>query len=339
MVPESSGGSTRGEPLNSALRASLLGTYRSGVERRTRALLDEARARYGEGSVTAALRLCAEVISASVADPDPSVVADAATLVRRPVDHSTRVLAHQVAAQALGLLLAAGHGETSEAARVRAQLHATADPFGPPTVATEPPIDPEAEFASLQSQVAEQQDPLRAEERMALATRAVTLGQVTGHREYQAWGHVWKLDAYALTGRRDALFGELAALTLLARDLGPFWQAHVLLVRASQALIDGRLDAVAPLVEEATSCTGDDGDAAYLRLPYEFEVARLTGTAAPLLPAVQAAVEPLPFVARVWLCVALREAGRRTCSLMGKRRFSSSARMARVFTFSSSVSM
>ena len=281
------------------------------MEARSRALLDEARARYGDGSAAAALRLCAEVISASVADPDPGIVAEAATLVRRPVDPSTRDQAHQVAARALGLLFAAGLGDTTEASRVRAQLDATEDPFGAPTVATAAPDDPEAEFASLQAQVTELLDPLRAYDRIEVAARAVTLGQMAGRPEYRAWGHVWRLDAYASTGRRDALFGELAALTVLSRDLGPFWQAQVLLIRASQALIDGRLEAVAPLVDDAARCTGEDGDAAFLRLPFEFEVARLTGTAAPLLPRVQAAVETLPFVARIWLCVALREAGRR----------------------------
>ena len=275
------------------------------------ALLDDARARYAAGSVGAALRVCAEVVALSVADPDQQVVADAATLVRRPVDPTSRAHAHQVAAQALGLLLATGRGDSAEASRVRAQLEATEDPFGAPTVAAEAPADPEAEFTRLQARVAELHDPLRADDRIAVAARSIWLGQVTGSAEYRAWGHVWRLDAYAATGRRDAFFGELAALTILSRDLGPFWHAQVLLIRASQALIDGRLAAVTPLVEEAARVTGDDGEAAFLRLPFAFEVARLTGTAAPLLPAVQAAVEPLPFVARVWLCAALKEAGDR----------------------------
>jgi DNA-binding CsgD family transcriptional regulator len=53
-------------------------------------------------------------------------------------------------------------------------------------------------------------------------------------------------------------------------------------------------------------------DAAFLYLPFAFEAARSTGRAEAVLPAVRDAVEPLPFVARTWLCVALLAAGRRT---------------------------
>jgi DNA-binding CsgD family transcriptional regulator len=281
------------------------------MEEQSRALLDEARAMYGAGSVAAALRLCGDVITGSVAEPDPVTVADAATIVRRPLDPATRAQAHRLAAHALGLLLAAGLGDTTEARRVQAQLDATGDPFGAPDTVTEPPPEPGAEFAALEARVAELQNPLSAEDRIDLGSRAVALGQVAARPEYQAWGHIWKLDAYASMGRRDALFRELAALTILSRDLGPFWQAQLLLIRASQALIDGRLDVVVPLVEDAASLTGMEGDAAFLQLPFAFEVARLAGTAATLVPAVQAAVEQLPFVARVWLCVALKEAGQR----------------------------
>lgn len=276
-----------------------------------RALLDDARDRYAGGAVDAALRLCAATIESSMRDPDPRLVAEAATLVRRPMDPASRARAHQVAAQALGLLLAAGHCESVEAWRVRAQLEATDDPFGAPTVTAELPADPEAEFAWLQASIVELHDPLRAGDRLRVAADAVSLGQVTGSAEYRAWGHAWRLDAFAAMGRRDAFFGELAALTILSRDLGPYWQAQVLLIRASQALIDGRLQAVAPLIDQAERATGADGDASFLRLPFAFEVARLTGSVAPLVPAVRAAVEPLPFVARVWLCAALKESGQR----------------------------
>lgn len=275
------------------------------------ALLADARDRYASGSVGDALRLCAAAVDSSVTDPDPRVVAEAATLVRRPVDPTARARAHQVAAQALGLLLATGHGESAEAARVRAQLEATEDPFAVRSTPADVPADPEAEFTRIQARVVELQDPLRADDRLRVAAEAVALGQVTGTAEYRAWGHAWRLDAYAATGRRDAFFGELASLTILSRDLGPTWQSHVLLIRASQALIDGRLDAVEALVEDAALLTGEDGDASFLRLPYAFEVARLTGAVAPLVPAVEAAVEPLPFVARLWWCTALKECGQR----------------------------
>ena len=275
------------------------------------ALLADARDCYAAGSVGEALRRCGAALESSVADPDPRVVAEAATLVRRPVDPTLRAHAHQVAAQALGLLLATGHGDSPEASRVRAQLEATGDPFTARSTPADVPADPEAEFSRLQARVNELQDPLRADERLRVAADAVALGQVTGTAEYRAWGHAWRLDAYAATGRRDAFFGELAALTILSRELGRYWQSQVLLIRASQALVDGRLEAVEALVEDAARLTGEDGDASFLRLPFRFEVARLTGAVGPLVPAVEAAVEPLPFVARVWWCTALKECGQR----------------------------
>lgn len=52
-------------------------------------------------------------------------------------------------------------------------------------------------------------------------------------------------------------------------------------------------------------------DAAFLLLPFVFEVARRTGRAHDVLHAVRAEVEQLPFVARTWLCLALLETGHR----------------------------
>lgn len=279
-----------------------------------RGLLEEARARYDAGATDAALRLCGELLASFGGDVDAATVADAATLVRRPVDHATRARANHIAVQAFGLLLAAGRGDTPEGSRVQAQIDATADPFARPASPVETPTDPELEFATLHAQIADRGDPMRAGERITLGRRAVSLGQVCGRPEYQAWGHVWQLDALASMGQRDALLGELAALTNVAGDLGAFWQAQLLLIRGSRSLIEGRLGEVLPLVDRAVELTGVGSVAAFLRLPFAFELARLTGRAASLLPDVEAAVEPLPFAARVWLCVALLEAGERSAA-------------------------
>ena len=75
------------------------------------------------------------------------------------------------------------------------------------------------------------------------------LGLAAGDREVHAWGRLWSMDVHAATGQRAQLLGELAALTVLAEQLGPAWQARVLLVRASQALVDGRFDDAVRLAE------------------------------------------------------------------------------------------
>lgn len=277
----------------------------------SRADLDRAAAAYANGSVAEALSLCSEIIERAVADPDPELVARAATMAPRPVDPAARAKAHRLAARGLGLLVATGEGDSPEAARIRSQLDATRDPFEGEPLPTDWSGDPEAEFVSLQARITERQDPLQAPERIQLARRAVALGRATGRHDRQAQGHVWAMDAYAALGQRAALFDELAALSVLADELGPTWQAQVLLIRASQALIDGRHGDVAPLVDAATSLSGENSDAAFLQLPFAFEVARLTGTVPELLPSVRAAVERLPFAARIWLCVALKESDRR----------------------------
>lgn len=285
--------------------------YRGPVDLASNAEIKRAEEAYAAGALAEALDLCVEVIERSVAAPDPELVTTAATLVNRPVDPKARARAHHLAARALGLLVATGEGESPEAARVRSQLDATRDPFDESVPTAAWSGDPDTEFVSLHARITELQDPLRASERIELARRAVALGRASGRPDHQAWGHVWAMDAHAASGHRAALFDELAALSMLADGLGPIWQAQVLLIRASQALIDGRLADVAPLVEEATLRSGDNSDAAFLKLPFAFEVARLTGNVPALLPSVRAVVERLPFVARIWLCVALKESDQR----------------------------
>lgn len=285
--------------------------YRGAVDVASSAELDHAGEVYAAGSLAEALSLCGLIIERAVAAPDPELVAAAATMVSRPVDPKARARAHHLAARALGLLVATGQGGSPGAARIRSQLDATRDPFDRSATTAAWSEDPDAEFVSLQARITELQDPLRAPERIEVARRAVALGRASGRQDRQAWGHVWAMDAHASSGHRSALFDELAALSVLADGLGPIWQAQVLLIRASQALIDGRLADVAQLVEEATLRSGDNSDAAFLQLPFAFEVARLTGNVPALLPQVRAVVERLPFVARTWLCVALKESDRR----------------------------
>ena len=196
--------------------------------------------------------------------------------------------------------------------RVAAQVEATRDVFREDQpVEVDEWADAEVEFVEIQARVAALQDPLHADDRLALAHRAVAMGLAMGDREMQAWGRLWSMDVHAGKGRRVELLGDLSALTVLAEQLGPAWQSRVLLVRASQALLDGRFDDAVRLAEEAAAIGGPHSDAEFLQLPFAFEAARHQGTAKPLLEAVRRQVEHLPFVARMWLCVALKSAGLR----------------------------
>ncbi|MGH3366677.1 MAG: LuxR C-terminal-related transcriptional regulator [Nocardioidaceae bacterium] len=272
--------------------------------------LDQARAQYAAGAVADAVRSCVVVVEGCTQDTDPLLVAAAATLVRRPVDPLIRARVHALACEALALLRRAGPTGEQAAVRVAAQVQATRDVFlEDRPVEVDERADAEVEFVEIQARVAALQDPLRADDRLPLARRAIAMGLAVGDREMQAWGRLWSMDVYAGNGRRVELLGELSALTVLAEQLGPAWQSRVLLVRASQALLDGRFDDTVRLAEDAATMGGPHSDAGFLQLSFAFEAARHQGTAKPLLEAVRREVEHLPFVARTWLCLALRCAG------------------------------
>lgn len=278
-----------------------------------RDLLERARQQRAAGALADAVATCARVVDRAVATTDPGIVADAATLVRRPVDPLLRARVHAVATAAQSLLAAAADVPESARSRVAAQVVATGDAFQPDDLPDQGPVaDPEAEFAALQARITALQDPLRTSDRHRVAQQAVALGRASGNREFEAWGRRWAMDVLATEGRRVELIGELTALEVVSDGLGPEWSSHVVLTRAAQALIDGRFTEATRLAAEAKHLGGPHSDAAFLELPFEFEVGRLTGTAADLLPAVRRQVEQLPFVARIWLCVALKAAGLRT---------------------------
>lgn len=282
------------------------------MEDALREQLGRAREQYAAGAVAEAVRSCVAVVAGCTETTDPSMVAAAATLVRRPVDPLLRARVHALASEALALLNRAGPPAQEAAERVVAQVEATRDVFrANELVDVEGGTDPEAEFVEIQARVAALQDPLLADDRLALARRAIALGLTVGDREMQAWGRLWSMDVHAANGRRTELLGELAALTVLAEQLGPAWESRALLVRASQALLDGRFDGCVRLADDAARIGGEHSDAAFLRLSFAFEAARHQGTAKPLLEEVREQVEQLPFVARTWLCVALKSAGLR----------------------------
>jgi len=274
--------------------------------------LGRAREQYAAGAVADAVNSCVAIVEGCTVTTEPSLIAAAATVVRRPVDPLLRARVHALAREALALLYRAGRAGEDSTARVVAQMEATRDVFGADElVRFDADIDADAEFVAIQARIAAAQDPLKGADRVALARRAVALGLAVGDREMQAWGYLWSMSVHAADGRRREVVSELAALTVLAEQLGPAWRSRVLLVRASQALLDGRFGDVVRLAEEAARIGGEHSDAAFLQLSFAFEAARHQGTTQPLFGAVRDQVEQLPFVARIWLCVAFKTAGLR----------------------------
>ena len=108
-------------------------------------------------------------------------------------------------------------------ARVRAQLVATSNPFGPPEPLDLPPEsdDPEAAFLRLQAWHAARFAIEHLPERLAIADQAVELGRRTGTDEYAAWGRRWRIDAYAVLGDRIDLVAELDLAAPARRSAEP----------------------------------------------------------------------------------------------------------------------
>jgi DNA-binding NarL/FixJ family response regulator len=87
----------------------------------------------------------------------------------------------------------------------------------------------------------------------------------------QAWGRLWSMDVHAANGRRVELLGELAALTVLAEQLGPAWQSQV---HAHSALELARRLGMAPLVDQLDALLGS-GEGDPVLTPREAQVTAL----------------------------------------------------------------
>ncbi len=272
------------------------------------ALLAEARAAYRAGSVTDALDACRTLAGLSRAAGDTALLVQAALLVRRPVDPALRALAHALATEALA---AVGDSDPLATARLSAQASATEEPMRPEApVARETPADPETEFLLLQAEIADLPVPSAAE-RVVVAGRAVDLGRLVGDYEYECWGRRWRMDGYAVLGRRAELADELSAATPRMQHLGPEWASYALLARASQQQWEGRFDEALASASRARELGGAGSDAAYLHLVFEHAVAARTGVGLDEVEAqVRRVVDGLPHLARAWLCSALVANGR-----------------------------
>ena len=145
-----------------------------------------------------------------------------------------------------------------------------------------------------------------------LAGRAVGLGTATGVLEYAAWGHRWRMDAFAELGRPVELSAERASVQPLTETLGADWRSWLLLTRASSRLLTGDFGEVRRHVDEARDVGGPGSTADFFHLVFTSDVAAWTGEDAATAAAdVARATQDLPFLARVWLAETLEAAGDR----------------------------
>ncbi len=258
-----------------------------------------------------ALDACERAADEARRTGEVAALADAATVIR--VGHGGAVAGrvHELCVVALAEL---GEADPVRRARVRAQLVATSNPFGPPEPLDLPPPtdDPEAAFLRLQAWHAARFAIEHLPERLTVADQAVELGRRTGTGEYAAWGRRWRMDAYAVLGDRIALLAELEALRPVVTRLGrPDWAAYVLLVEASQRLLEGRYDDALRLAGAARDAD-PEGEAAYFHLVFSSSVAAETGRDLEAqTAAVRAVVDQLPPFAHGWTCRMLQAADRR----------------------------
>jgi DNA-binding CsgD family transcriptional regulator len=101
-------------------------------------------------------------------------------------------------------------------------------------------------------------------------------------------------------------------MPLVERMGQPGWQSFLILINASQRLMDGRFAEAGQLNDEAKQVGGPDSEAAGLHVVYLWAIAELTGdniAAAETL--VRGVVDGMPYMARGWLCKVLMAQGKR----------------------------
>ena len=299
---------------NLELASVLESTEQAAEDSATRVqLLAEARRQYQAGAVAKAWETCARIAELSRLANDPVTLADAATVIRTMTNSAITGRVHALCVEALARL---GDSDPVRHARVRAQLVATSNPFvfDQEHLGADSEVDDaEASFLRLQARHAEQQGVDHIGDQLKIADAAIELGRRTGVDEYVCWGHRWRMDAYAVLGSRLDLVAELSAVTPLVERLGqPGWQSLLILINASQRLMDGRFADASSLKEEALRVGGPDSEASYLYVVHTWAIAELTGDnldSAETL--VRGVVDGLPYMARGWLCKVLMARGQR----------------------------
>jgi DNA-binding CsgD family transcriptional regulator len=289
-------------------------TEQAAADRELRAqLLAEARRQYQLGAVAQAWEACAQVAELSRLADDAATLADAATVIRAITNSAVTGRVHALCIEALARL---GDTDPVRGARVRAQLVATSNAFvldQERLGALSEIDDAEATFLRLQARRAELLDPHHLGDQLKIADAAVELGRRTGIDEYLCWGRRWRMDAYAVLGSRIDLVAELNALMPLVERMGQSgWQSFLILINASQRIMDGRFAEASQLNDEAMRVGGPDSEAAGLHVVYLWAIAELTGdNVAAAETLVRGVVDGMAYMARGWLCKVLMAQGKR----------------------------
>ena len=219
-------------------------------------LLQQARRQHDEGALSDAWQSVSTVAELSRRAEDPVTLADAATLIRPSHNLALMARVHELCVEALARLGDADRFVRLGCGRSWWPPH----PFGPDRIelSGDPAVDdPETSFLRLRARHAERLNPIHIGERLVLADAAIDLGRRTGVDEYVCWDRRWRMDAYAELGNRLDLTAELAALTPLVERLDkPAWQVHLLLVKASARLLEGRFAEAAALNDTALAVGG-----------------------------------------------------------------------------------
>jgi hypothetical protein len=244
---------------------------------------------------------------------DPATLADAATVIRMMTNSAITGRVHALCIEALARL---GDSDPVREARVRAQLVATSNPFvldQDHLGAVYEVDDVEASFLRLQARHSELLGMSHLGDQLKIADAAIELGKRTGVDEYACWGRRWRMDAYAVLGSRLDLVAELNALAPLVERLGqPRWQSLLILVNASQRLMDGRFADASRLSDEARQVGGRDSEAGFIHLVNMAAIAELTGDNLESVETlVLGAVDDGPYLARGWLCQVLMARNKR----------------------------
>ena len=304
----------RREAQNLELTFVLKSTEQAAEDSETRAqLLAEARRQYQAGSIAQAWETCAYVAELSRLANDPATLADAATVIRTMNNSAVNGRVHALCIEALARL---GDADPVREARLRAQLVATSNPFvlEQERLDADTEVDDvEASFLRLQARRAELLGPAHIGDQLKIADASIELGRRTGVDEYICWGRRWRMDAYAVLGSRLDLVAELNAITpLVERMSHPAWQSSLILINASQRLMDGRFAEATSLTKEASRLGGPESEAAFFHAVYAWEIAALTGDNLDAVEtSVRRMVDGLPYMARGWLCLVLMARGKR----------------------------
>ena len=225
------------------------------------------------GDIGLAWRACAELAEMGRRAGDVAALADAATVIRRPIDPATRGRVHALAAEALSRL-----GTATRAPRPAAgTLEATADPYHPEGPPPAPPLeDPESAFLALQARIATLQHPLHVTTGSPPDARDWAGAQVC--RSTRRGDDVGAWTPTPSSGSASTCSGSWPPSPPLAERLGRDWTSVVLLTRSSQALLEGRFADAGQLADAAVEVGTDGGEASYLHLTLTSCIAQLTGS-------------------------------------------------------------